>query len=126
MGYTIDRSHPAYIKVTVTGVVDKETLLTAAKEILQHPEYIIKHTMWHFTEATPGLDIADLKEIVGIISLYKPEVKDFANKSALVLPGRLFRAMGDIFVTMAKLVPVKYMAFNDVEAAEDFLCSEKM
>ncbi len=122
MGYIIDRSHDKYIKITVSGLADKETLLKAAAEVLQDPEYTVKNTMWLFSEAKLGLDIADLKELAGIFSLYKPEVKEFANKSAIVLSGRLLTAMGEIFVTMTKLLPVRYKVFNDIKAAEAFLC----
>jgi hypothetical protein len=79
--------------------------------------------MWHFTEGTSELTIADLREIAGIFSLYKPKIKEFANKSAIIAPGLMNKAIGEIFVSMTRLLPVKYKVFDDIESAEAFLVS---
>jgi hypothetical protein len=53
----------------------------------------------------------------------KISVSGLADKSAIILTGRLLVAMGNIFVTMTKLLPVRYKVFSDIKEAEAFLCS---
>ncbi len=124
MEYVLDASNKKYIKVTVSGIVDKSNLVAAMSELMQHSEYIKKHSFWDFYEATIGLTIGDLKEIAGVLKLYKPKIKDFANKSAIVVPGEMHKAMVDLFITMTKLLPFEYKVFNDRKKAEAFLYSE--
>jgi hypothetical protein len=82
-----------------------------------------KHTFWDLDEANMGLSIGDLKEIIGVLRLYKPARKDFADKAALLVPGKFNSAMAEMFVAMAKLLPIKYRVFNDPKQAESYLCS---
>ena len=123
MDAEFDSSHTQYIKITISGLIVKPELISVMAEILQHPEYLDKHTFWDLTEASMGLSIGDLKEIVGVFRLYKPERKDFADKSALLVPGKMNTAMAEVFIAMSKLLPIKYRVFNDWERAEAYLCS---
>ena len=124
MNYDLDASHEKYIKISISGIVDKSSLVAAISELMQHSDYIQKHSFWDFYEATMGLTIGDLKEIAGVLKLYKPKEKEFANKSAIIVPGEMHKAMVDLFITMTKLLPFEYKVFNDLERAEAFLCSE--
>lgn len=121
MEYHLDTSHDRYIKVTVSGVITKSMLITAISELMGHPDYIHKHSLWNLSESSVGLTISDLKEIVGVLSLYKPEDNNFANKSAIVVPGEMHKAIVDLFIKMSKWLPFKYKAFYNVEEAEAFL-----
>ncbi len=123
MEFTLDASHEKYIKTTVSGMVTKPYLISAISQLMQHPEYIDKHSLWDFSEANMGISIEDLQEIVGILRLYKPKQKNFANKSALLVPGQMNNAMVNLFVTMSKLLPIKYRVFKDWNKAEEYLCS---
>ncbi len=124
MVYDLDASHEKYIKVTVSGVVDKASLIAAMSELMQHSDYIQKHSFWNFHEAIIGLSIVDLKKIADVLRLYKPKEKEFANKSAIVVPGEMHKVMVDLFIEMTKLLPFKYKVFYNMEKAEAFLCSE--
>jgi len=119
----LDSSHAQYIKITITGLIVKPELISVMAKILQHPEYLDKNTLWNLRKANMGLSIWDFKEIVGVLRLYKPERKSFADKAALLVPGQFNSAMAEMFVTMSKLLPIKYRVFNDWDKAEDYLCS---
>ncbi len=119
----LDLSHPEYIKVMISGLIVKPELISLMGEILQHPQYQEKHTLWDFRQASLGLSIGDLKELVGIMKLYKPENKKFADRSALLVPGKFNSAIAEMFVSMTRLLPVKYHVFNDYDSAEAYLLS---
>ncbi len=124
MKYDLDASNEKYIKVTVSGIVDKSNLVAAMSDLMQHSEYIQKHSFWDFYDSTIGLTIGDLKELAGVLKLYKPKIKEFANKSAIVVPGEMHKAMVGLFITMTKMLPFEYKVFNDKEKAEAFLYSK--
>ncbi len=124
MEYKLDTSHEKYIEVTVSGVIKKLSIIAAISELMQHPEYSDKHTLWDMSEALVGLGIGDLKEIAQVLRQFKPQKKNFANKSAIVVPNQTHKAIVDIFITMATHLPFKYRAFNDKEKAKFFLCAQ--
>ncbi len=121
MDFELDAAHEKYIKITVLGMVVKAELISTISQLLQHPEYLDKHSYWDFREATMGLSIGDLSEIVGILRLYKPKQKQFANKSALLVSGQMNSAMVNVFATMTKMLPFKYRVFKDKEHVLSFL-----
>ena len=123
MVFELDASNAKYIKIIVSGMVTKPYLISAISQLMQHSEYIDKHSFWDFTDARMGLSIEDLKEIVGILRLYKPKQKNFANKSALLVSGEMNKAMVNVFATMTKLLPFKYRVFTDWKQAEAYVSS---
>jgi hypothetical protein len=123
MDFELDSSHDNYIAMTVSGGVDKAGLISAISQLVQHPEYLDKHSFWDFTKADMGLTMGDLSEIIGVLRLYKPAQSDFADKSALLIPGKMNQAMVNVFVTLAKVLPFKYKVFNDSNKAKSFLSS---
>ncbi len=123
MKFQLDSSHENYIVMEVSGLIEKTELICAMSELLNHPEYPSKHTFWDLSQAGMGLSIGDLREIIGVLALYKPEKKNFADKSAILVPGQMNRAMGELFVTMAKALPFRYKVFNSREQAASYLVS---
>lgn len=121
MDYELDNSHPLYIEMTVTGIVHKAGMIAALSELLRHPEYISKHTLWDFTGASMGLSIGDLKEIAGVLRLYKPGTKNFHSRSALLVPSMMELSMVKLYISISKLLPFDYKAFSDREEALAFL-----
>ena len=117
----LDWSHDRYVRITVSGTMTKSDLVRVMARLLQHPDYTKKNAFWDLRDGTMGLSIADLREIVGVLKLYRPDTEAFADRSALLVPGKLHHAMAQMFVTMARFLPVKYKVFNDWEAAEKFL-----
>ncbi|WDP89033.1 MAG: hypothetical protein HUN04_04525 [Desulfobacter sp.] len=123
MAFELDSPHDKYIKIKVSGVIEKATLISAISQLMNHPEYTDKHSYWDFTNASMGLTISDLNEIAGVLKLYKPGTKNFADKSALVVPGTLTSAMAEMFVKMSNVLPFKYRVFTEPNDAIEFLCS---
>lgn len=122
MDFKLDATHDKFIKMTVSGLVLKPELISAVSQLMQHPEYVEKNSYWDFTEASMGLAISDLSEVIGILRLYRPPKKDFANKSAFLISGEMNSAMANVFITMARMLPFKIKVFNDKGKAESFLC----
>ncbi len=122
MKFTLDATHDKYIKIVVSGLVVKPELISVISQLMQHPDYLDKHSFWDFTESNMGLSIGDLQEIVGVLRLYKPKQKNFADKSALLVSGQMNSAMVNVFATMAKVLPFKYKVFKDKDSALSFLC----
>ncbi|MCP3944768.1 MAG: hypothetical protein GY710_25275 [Desulfobacteraceae bacterium] len=117
----LDDAQQYYIHVIVTGIVEQTGMLNAISELIHHPNYHCKHSLWDFSNASAGLNIKDLRKIVRILHLFKPRSKNFANKVALVIPGHMHQAMANIFVSIATLLPFKYKVFKSNEAALKFL-----
>ena len=123
MEFTLDPSRETYIKITISGLITKSRLIPVMAEILQHPQYPDKHMYWDLTQASMGLSIGDLKEIIGVLRLYKPGKKNFADRSSILVSGKMNKAMGELFVTMTKVLPVKYRIFTAPDEAENYLIS---
>ena len=122
MDYQLNTSQPAYIQIVVTQVVKKTSLVNAMSDVFQHPEYPFKHSLWDFSAATGmGLNIGELREIIGMLRLFRPRGNNFANKVALVVPNHLHRAMAGIFISLATLLPFEYKVFKTNGAAIKFL-----
>ena len=60
----------------------------------------------------------ELKKNVGIMKLYKPKTKKFANKLALLVEGHLEFALSNLFVLITKLLPFEYKAFTKLVDVE--------
>lgn len=101
--------------------MDMETTLAAMEELVSHPEYYDKHSFWDFSTAQVGLAIQDLKEIAGVMKLFKPARKKFANKAALLVAGRMNLAIVNIFIAFSTMLPFEYKAFCEHEEAVEYL-----
>ncbi len=116
----LDWTHNTYVKITISGLLVKPELISLMADILKHPNYPTRHTFWDLRHCGMGLSIVDLKEITGVLKLYRPE-KNFADKAALLVPGKMNSAMAEVFVTMTKLLPIKYKVFSNWEKAKDYV-----
>ncbi len=121
MNHQLNNSQPDYIRMVVTGVVEKANFIKAISELINHPDYHCKHVLWDFSSADMGLSMGDLLEIAGVLRLFKAKDKNFANKSALLIPDHMHRAMANIFVSISKLLPFEYKVFKTNNAAMHFL-----
>ena len=110
--------------MTVSGVVEKKGLIRAMSELMVHPDYQVKHTLWDFAGGEMGLSMGDLGEIAGILKLYKTRGTAFANRSALVVPGFMDMSMARVYVSLSKLLPFDYRVFKTLEDAQAFLTSD--
>ena len=121
--YQFDSSHEKYIKITVSGILTKEEIIATMTELMQHPEYSYKHSLWAFSKFSMGLSIENLKEIADIVRDYKPKGINPALKSAIVVPGKVYKEIAVLFIKAATEQPFNYQAFTDKDAAISFLCS---
>ncbi len=121
MPYSIKNHHQNYLEIVVKGLFDKKSALAAMNELLNHPEYYDKNSLWNFSSAQVGLSLMDLKEIAGVMKLFIPKQKQFADKVALFVSGRVHLGIANIFVTLSTLLPFKYKAFSDIKKAKAYL-----
>jgi len=121
MNHTLDDSHPAFIEIIVTGLVEKSSLIAAMSDLLNHPDYTQKHTLWDFRKASMGLSMEDLEEIAGVLKLFKPSNKDFSGRSALLVPSMMELSMAKVYISISRVLPFEYNAFKDKKEALAFL-----
>ncbi len=123
MDHSLDDSHPDYILIQVSGIVDKKGIVAAMSEVFTHPDYHCKHSLWDFNRAVMGLSIGDLREISGVLKLFKPPKKNFANRVALVVPMVMEMNMAKVFLSISKFLPFDYRVFETKKQALPFLTS---
>lgn len=123
MGYELNVSHETYIEVTANELITKDELIKAISMLMLHDEYTEKHVLWNFSEASWKVNIGDLREVLGVVRLYKPET-EFANKSAIVVPDDINRALVEVFIMMTRLLPFDCKVFRKKEDAVGFISSE--
>ncbi len=122
MDYKLDDSHQQYIIIEVTGTLEKVTLLKTMGQLINHPDYSRKHSLWDLRQASQGnLDILDIKEIVGFLRLYRPKDESFANKGAFLVSSDVNKALINIYITLSRLLPFKYQVFTQESEAVGFL-----
>ncbi len=117
----IDTSIDSFFKIVVTGIVNKADLNPVLSEIITHPDYAKKNTLWDYSSAHLDLNIEDITELSGILRLIKPKTENFANKSVIVVPGEMDKAKVDFFISTTKLGPLKFKVFQDTKSAESYL-----
>ncbi|MDD9301193.1 MAG: hypothetical protein HUK40_02160 [Desulfobacter sp.] len=102
--------------------MEKQGTMAAMADLILHPEYPYKHSLWDFTRGTQmKLSMGDLREIVGVLKLLSTREKGFANKSALLVPHMMGMGMAKIYVSLSKLLPFEYKIFTQINEAMDFL-----
>ena len=122
--YFISNEHNRYLRITVTGILSKNSMIKAIRDTMTHPEYNCKHSFWDCSDASMGMSLIDLKEIVGIFRLYKPEKSTFANRVAILLTGNMNEAMVSLLIPMTRVLPFKFKLFTNHEKAEKFLIQD--
>ena len=126
MEYRIDDSHQHYIKIVVNGALEKDRVIEVIKDLVTHPEYEKKHSLWDMANAEQGtFDIMDIREIVGFLRLYRPKRKDFADRSVFIVASEMNRVFVNIYITLSKILPFKYHVCTELSEAEAFLVGEK-
>ncbi len=123
MGYLLNPDHTDYIEIIVHGLLDRKTAVAALDEVLSHPQYPVKHTLWNLTLSQNGLSVKDLMEIAGILKQFTPPAKHFANKSALLVKNRMEIAMVNLIGSAAAFLPVRYKTFLNFDKARAYLTS---
>lgn len=124
MKHEFDSSHEKYIEVTVSSIITQTDIIHAVFELMEHPDYLHKHSLWIFSNFSLGININGLEGIADTFRHYKPKKTAFANKSALVASGHTYKAIINLFITIATGLPFEFQAFTDKDRAVDFLCSE--
>ena len=121
IGYSLEDTHPSFIEVRVNEHLVKSTLILSMGALFNHPNYYEKHTLWNLSEAEMRLSFSDLNEIAGMLRLFKPEKQSFANKSAILVSGKMNVSLAKMFVGLTKLLPFEYRVFTNRSEAVSFL-----
>ena len=91
-------------------------------ELINHPDYSKKNSLWDLTQALQGnIAMSDIKEIIGFLRLYRPKGKSFSNKGAFLVSSNVNKALINIYITLSKMLPFKYRVFTEQIEAEHFL-----
>ncbi len=120
MGFAL-KQHDHYLEVVFDGVLAKHTVLSSLNQLLNHPEYYEKHSLWNMSESKSGVSMNDFKEIVGVMRLFSPKQIDFANKSALLVSGQVNTSLAEMFTEMARTLPFDFKVFSDSSSARAHL-----
>ena len=107
MGFEI-KPHDEYLEVVFDGLLEKKTVLSSLNQLLNHPEYYSKHSLWNMTGSRLGFSISDFKEIIGVMRLFSPKEKEFSNRSVLLVSGHMNQSMAGLFIDMAGALPFEF------------------
>lgn len=92
--------------------MNKDSLLTAISDLMQHPNYHDRHSFWDCTCATLEMSIFDFTEIVNILKPYTPPGRHFKNKVAILLEGEMNKAIMTFFISWTKMLPFNFQVFT--------------
>lgn len=120
MGFALEQ-HDHYLEIVFDGILVKQTILESLNQLLNHPEYYEKHSLWNMSASRLGFSIGDAKEIIGVMHLFKPKQKHFANKSVLLVSGPMGLSMVRMFTEMAQDLPFEFSVFSDHSQARAHL-----
>ncbi len=120
MGFALE-PHDHYLEVVFDGVLVKHTVLSSINQLLNHPEYYEKHSLWNMTDSRVGFSMTDIKEIIGVMRLFSPKKADFANRSALLVAGQVNVSLAEIVIEMARSLPFDFKVFSDPSRAKKHL-----
>ena len=123
--YKLDNSHQKYIRIIVVGGIEKNDIISAMKDLMTHSDYPVKHTLWDMSGAHQGsIDVLDIKEIIGVLRLYRPKQENFAGKSVFLVSGAMNKALLNVYINLSKMLPFSYRVYTDRVKAVEFLTGE--
>lgn len=120
MGFAI-KPHDAYLEVVFDGFLEKQTILSSLNQLLNHPDYYRKHSLWNMSGSRLEFSIRDFKEVVEIMRMFSPKQSEFSNRSALLVTGRVNLSMMGWFIDVAGTLPFEFKAFSEEAAARAHL-----
>jgi hypothetical protein len=112
-----------FLKVFLSGKVDQTSLLEAQRELMLHPEYPFKNSLWVFDpEFECCFSNGGFPELIGRIKLFCP-VDATKQKAALVATCGVHFSIMHSFCEDAELaeLPFQFKAFYNCEHAEEWL-----
>ncbi|HWQ89348.1 MAG TPA: hypothetical protein VN374_05195 [Desulfitobacteriaceae bacterium] len=112
-----------FLKVLLDGKFNEKELLVTQKELMSHPEYAFKNSMWIFSNAfQPVLSPTSIDLLIERIKLLFPEVAK-KDKAALVSCSNTQNAILQVICSKfdAASVPFKFRAFQDYHEAVSWL-----
>lgn len=114
-------THDHYLEVVCDGLLIKHTVLSSLNQLLNHPEYYEKHSLWDLSAIRVGCSMSDVKEIIGVMRLFSPKQADFANRSAWLVSGQINLSLAEMIIEMAKTLPFDFKIFSDSSRAREHL-----
>jgi len=114
-----------FLKVLLDGKFNEKELLVTQKELMSHPEYPLKNSMWIFSNTfQPVITGASIDLLIEKINLNFPAGAK-KDKAALVSCSNTQNAIMQVVCSKfdAANVPFKFQAFQDPLEAEAWLSS---
>ncbi|WDP89348.1 MAG: hypothetical protein HUN04_06265 [Desulfobacter sp.] len=115
------KNHRHYLEVITSGTLVKNTILSSLGELLKHPEYPAKPSLWNLYQSTPGFSMADLSEIVGILRQSPCNHPERLKKTVILVQGQFHASMAGLFTGMARDLPYHWQVSTTMGEAEAFL-----
>lgn len=122
--YTVTH-HGHYFLIEYVEKADKESVIEAYAEVLNHPEFNLEaHTIWEFREAMVELSIPDIQEIAELVRL-SSEKRSSNSKAAFIATDPSDRISLQNYITATAFYPVEFKLFETMKAAVNWLSEEQ-
>ncbi|NTU57782.1 MAG: hypothetical protein HGB00_02520 [Chlorobiaceae bacterium] len=122
------KSDPHFLFVLMTGKVDQLSLHEAQKELMLHPDYAHKNTLWMFDEACE-CDFSNfvMFEMLNRIKVFFP-IESSKQKAALVGVAPMHYSFLKLFCDEAEHegLPFKVQPFHSYQEAEAWLLGHEV
>jgi hypothetical protein len=118
--YTVThRGH--YFLIKYVEKVDKETVIKAYAEVLNHPKFNLEaHTIWEFREAIVELSIPDIQELAEL-ARSSSKKRSSNSKAGFIANDPSDRISLQNYITATALYPVEFKLFETMETAVNWL-----
>jgi hypothetical protein len=120
--YSID-PESRFTVITLSGTITYELAERMVRTLAADPDFDSNNrTLVDAKRVAWESSLAELQEMVGLTE----EVQGmFAGGNAVVLPDPLYRDLGELFVTYARMNGVDWTAFNDYDRARTWLADKE-
>ncbi len=111
------------LRVILSGKLDQNSLFDAQKELMLHPEYPHKNSLWKFDkEFVCDFSSQGMADLISRIKLFYP-ADATKQKAALLASSSMHYAILQLFCEDAgkEGLPFKFKAFQNQEKAETWL-----
>lgn len=120
-GHIVREKHGCILEITIEGELTKHLFFMALGELLNHPDYYDRHSLWNLLKAKVAISFRDMKEVAYLMRMYTPERGVVSRKSAIVVSGALNVSIAKMFIEMFNYLPFEYRTFEDYSEAITFL-----
>ena len=119
--YFIKKKPGRFLDITIKGDLTKPLFFKAMHELINHPDYFEKSTIWNLLDAKMRLSFEDLREITYILRKYKLQQKVNEKKLAVVASGEFNIYIIKFSIELLSFLPFEFRIFDDYDEAIIFL-----